>query len=236
MPKDGKDHEREPWWPRLRVGLEALHDELLAERTKALTGTLDVETIAAESQRINAMLSLLGGDRWQAASDEELASFKKERGHALADVRAAAFGRKGGGVLGPTREARVALVQLISWDHRYLFFPSVQLALARAQRADDRKFLQAVGKAIWQNDRYGGRGQRTQRLLTRMLIDFDFGNRDAYQDGSYLRRVREALIKVFHDAGVPDTHPSMDLLNDYERLRRHLRRIGRLPSDSDDRS
>lgn len=207
------DVARADWWPELQKGLVALYEELRSARS-----------MPSEAPHA-ALLRLTRSDRapWTGVAESERAEYLAHFGRSLDADMEVGFGRAG--VLGLDGAARGSLIRLLSWDLRFLWHPSVRLLLRNAQLAGDRRLLKAVGNSVWQNERYGGRGKRSQRLLTQLLLQFRFGQPDAYADPDYRRQVHEGLLSAFHSAAVPDSDPSLNLLRSPEHFEKHLRRI-----------
>lgn len=215
------------WWPKLRRNLARLYDELAKERspTQPEQATLALGVERGDHAFVADLRAATKADSppWGDVGPEERETFKKANGGVeLRKMIQVAFGSD---VLGTSEEARAAVLRLVEWDLRYLWHPSMTLLLRNAQFADNRPFLQAVGRALWQNGRYGGRGQRKQRLLTRLLLQFQFGDHDAYRDAVHRERVRTGLVEAFQDAGVPAEHPAMQMLLDTEYFPTHVRRL-----------
>lgn len=166
---------------------------------------------------------------WMNAGAEERGSFRKANGGLeLAAVMTEAFGKEGVIPRGPM--ARNAFLKLVAWDARYLWVhPSARLLVRSAQLAGDRALLQRLGHALWQNRRYDNRGKRGQALMTRLLLQFRFGNPNAYLDLKYRQRVSGGLTAALDAADVPLDHEAMKLLATPAHFDKHLRRIGALP-------
>lgn len=220
---------------------DALHSELRAASGSSQLPEQESLVFATESNRIrftgahdgpNADLRRrmnAEGLPWVNAGIEERRSFRAANsGLELAAVMTEAFGREGVIPRGPS--ARNAFLKLVAWDARYLWVhPSARLLLRNAQLSGDRVLLQRLGHALWQNRRYGNRGKRGQALLTRVLVQLQFGDPNAYRDLNYRKRVCDGLIAALEAAKVPEEHEAMKLLATPAHFDKHLRRIGALP-------
>lgn len=235
-PKGGGD-STQSWWPKLAENVTKLFDEIDSERAPVVQpptdappiqqGLLQLEDAVPRRGRLRlrSLSSRTRADRvWAAPRADESAGFANVNGGlSLKAVMSKAFCDDG--LVGMSSEARTAFLRLLSWDLRYLWRLDVMLMFRNAQLADDREFLKRVGNALWQNARYGGRGQRKQKLLTRLLLQFQFGDRDAYDDKEYRERIYDGLLKAFQEAGVPESHPAMEALLELEYFNTHVRRL-----------
>lgn len=228
------------WWPKLRQELVALHDRLGAERRAADRPTSEwraEDALATASARATVVRwdeQRAAVAPWSSATTEERAAFKRQCGTDLASVVRAAF-PWAHGVEEPECEpplsgaAMDALLTLIAWDARCLFVPSVAIAMRNAQVVDDRVSLKRLGEAVGQNRRYrAARESRGQQFITKLLLQFRFGDPRAFQGRAYRVKVFEGLREAFGNAGVPEKHQSMNMLLSPEHFDRHLRRVGLL--------
>lgn len=208
-----------PWETKLAEELALLYDRLSAER---------VGRRAAMPKSSDGDLAIFSAGRFELTriTPEERSSFREQNNCELEEVLQTAFGVDG--ILSHSKQARQALVRLVSWDLRYLFSPAVYLALRYAQVANDRALLRAIGQAMSRNDRYDKRGLRSQRLLTRVLVQLAFDNEKAYHSERYQGRVRNALLEVYDKAKVPKNNPAWNVLTEPKYFHKHLRRIGLL--------
>ncbi len=208
----------EPWLDRLGEEAGKLWEELRAVRHPSVAGTGPDE---------GTLQQLLKADAppWKEVSAEERASFAEGHGgQRLDEIMRVALDPMS--TLVAENDRQNALVQLIAWDHRYLYFPTVRTLLRIAQTANDQPFLRSLGEAVARNERYAGRGMRGQRLLSRLLEAFAFSDKTAYAEQSYRDLVRERLRTLFAEVGVPADEPAWNVLNDRNYFNKHLVRLG----------
>ncbi|MCG8417720.1 MAG: hypothetical protein MJE77_07220 [Proteobacteria bacterium] len=223
----------EPWEKELAERLAEFHDQLSYEKARSLdqerrqTGRNWNELSDEDQAAFRELADRRGAIPWADVTSEERDSYREFANRELQEDMDAAFGSAG--VLGTSKDARAAVLRLIAWDHRYLQHPSVVRLLRNAQIANDRELLKKVGHNLAQNERYGGRGMRKQRRMSRVLAQLAFGDPNAYADNDYVEKVYQGLYDIYHEARVPDGDPGWTVLTNREYFRKHLGRIGLLP-------
>jgi len=212
------DVHKESWFDRLQTEAGTLWEELRVLRHPQSP---------AEDPHAQALEQILCADLppWVGVTEEERASFAETHpGRSLDEVMRIASDPMTS--ILEENDRRNALLLLISWDHRFMFSPSATITLRIAQVAGDQAFFRALGDAVARNERYAGRGMRAQRLLSRLLVAFAFGDKNAYTDQGYRLLVRERLRHLFTIVEAPDDDPAWKILDDRDYFNKHLTRLG----------
>lgn len=146
--------------------------------------------------------------------DSDRTRFAERHMRSLAEVERVAFAAP----LGLGEESRTAFATLVGWDQRYLRTVGGQLMLREAQIANDKGFLDAIGKALVKNERYQQTKQvpHAQSFMIRVLRALTYGGRRTFDNPEYAREVYDRLKQIWLEVDVMDplllklVHPGTD--------------------------